>query len=69
MAVQYFEACLAIEEDLLKKHSSQTSNNVVIVHEIHRQRLMLSPYQTRDLLSHPSLHGRLKITADLSHWR
>ena len=67
MAVQYFEACLAIEEELLKKHSSQTSDDVVIVHETHRQRLMFSPYQTRDLLSHPSLHN-LKITADLSHW-
>jgi len=46
----------------------QESLGVPIVHETHRQRLLMSPYQTAELLAHPELHGKLRINADLSHW-
>jgi sugar phosphate isomerase/epimerase len=56
-ALSYFKQCLQIQKDL--------SANVV--HETHRQRLLHSPYQTRDLLLEPDL-CELKINCDLSHW-
>lgn len=64
MAVQYFEQCFAIEKELLVGAYA----DIVVVHETHRQRLFYSPYQTRELLLHPALHGKLRINADLSHW-
>lgn len=64
-AVAYFESALAIERELLQQ--SPSYGGVTIVHETHRQRLMHSPFQARDILQHPSLKD-LKINADLSHW-
>jgi len=62
-AVSYFQQVLAIEKELLVGEFA----NVVLVHETHRQRLLFSPYQARDILAHPSL-AALKINCDLSHW-
>lgn len=63
-AVSYFEAALEIEESFVKE---PRYSHVTIVHETHRQRLMYSPFQTRDILKHSKLKS-LKINADLSHW-
>jgi sugar phosphate isomerase/epimerase len=63
-AVSYFQAALEIETSFIQ---DPTYSHVTIVHETHRQRLMYSPFQTRDILKHPSLKD-LKINADLSHW-
>lgn len=63
-AVSYFEEALEIEKYAL---SDPAYSHVTIVHETHRQRLMYSPFQTRDILKHPQLK-QLKINADLSHW-
>jgi len=62
-AVSYFQQVLAIEQELLVGDHA----DVLLVHETHRQRLLFSPYQAREVLSHPSLHA-LKINCDLSHW-
>lgn len=64
-AVSYFEQTMKIEHELLQKDSKY--RDVIVVHETHRQRLMYSPYQTRDILAHPSMN-QLRINADLSHW-
>jgi sugar phosphate isomerase/epimerase len=63
-AVSYFESALEIEQNALK---DPAYSHVTIVHETHRQRLMYSPFQTRDILKQPQLKN-LKINADLSHW-
>ena len=63
-AVSYFQAALEIETTFLR---DPAFSDVTIVHETHRQRLMYSPFQTRDILQHPQLK-ELKINADLSHW-
>jgi sugar phosphate isomerase/epimerase len=63
-AVLYFEQVLAIERELLIGEHQ----DVVLVHETHRQRLLHSPYQTRDILAHPSINGKLRVNCDLSHW-
>lgn len=62
-AVDYFQQVLAIEQELLVGLHA----DVTLVHETHRQRLLFSPYQTRDVLACPSL-AALKINCDLSHW-
>ena len=62
-AVSYFQQVLAIEQELLVGEFQ----HVVLCHETHRQRLLHSPYQARDILAHPSL-AALKINCDLSHW-
>jgi sugar phosphate isomerase/epimerase len=62
-AVSYFQQVLAIEQELLVGEHQ----HVLLVHETHRQRLLYSPYQARDILAHPSLSA-LKINCDLSHW-
>ena len=62
-ASEYFSMALKIEEELLVGAYS----GVLVVHETHRQRLLHSPYQTRDILLRPEL-SKLKINADLSHW-
>jgi len=61
--VSYFQRVFAIEQELLVGEFA----NVILVHETHRQRLLHSPYQARDILAHPSL-AALKINCDLSHW-
>jgi len=76
-AVSYFQRVLAIEQELLVGEHS----DVLLVHETHRQRLLHSPYQTREILSHLSIASppdgsssssstlpMLKINCDLSHW-
>lgn len=63
-AVNYFRTTLDIEEEFMRDPQYR---HVTIVHETHRQRLMFSPFQTRDILKHPQLK-QLKINADLSHW-
>jgi len=63
-AISYFEQVLAIEEELLVGEFK----DVVLVHETHRQRLLFNPYQTRDILAHPTISGRLRLNCDLSHW-
>jgi sugar phosphate isomerase/epimerase len=63
-AVAYFKAALEIEATFMK---NPAYSNTTIVHETHRQRLMYSPFQTRDILKQPELKD-LKINADLSHW-
>jgi len=65
-AVAYFKDVLAIEDEVLN-NPDRDWGNIVVVHETHRQRLMFSPYQTKEILSHPDL-ARLKVNADLSHW-
>lgn len=65
-AVEYFKQVLLVEEEVLSS-PEQDWSHVRVVHETHRQRLMYSPYQAREILSHPDL-ARLKINADLSHW-
>ncbi|CAJ1960378.1 unnamed protein product [Cylindrotheca closterium] len=49
------------------KEIEQTVPETMVTFETHRQRLFGSPFQTRDLLSSPSL-AKLKLNADLSHW-
>jgi sugar phosphate isomerase/epimerase len=63
-AVRYFSEVLEIEKILLLEPKF---SHVKIVHETHRQRLLYSPFQTRDILMKPELRD-LKINADLSHW-
>eukprot|EP00606_Chrysophyceae_sp_TOSAG23-5_P001025 GSChrysophyteH2.ASY1.ANO1.988.1 assembled CDS len=73
-AVQYFQQVLQIEAELLVGVHA----DVLLVHETHRQRLLHSPYQTRDILSHPSMQAlqhqqqhqprALKLNLDVSHW-
>jgi hypothetical protein len=43
---------------------------ITVTFETHRQRIFGSPFQTRDLLSIPSIaqSNYLKLNADLSHW-
>ena len=43
---------------------------ITVTFETHRQRIFGSPFQTRDLLSMPSIAQSkyLKLNADLSHW-
>jgi hypothetical protein len=62
--VLYFTEALRIEKEFL---STGNHTNVLVVHETHRQRLLYSPYQARDILSRPELQ-EIKINADLSHW-
>jgi len=57
-AVEYFTQVLEIGAKL----------PCPVVHETHRQRLLYNPYSAADLLAHPSLRGKLRINADLSHW-
>jgi sugar phosphate isomerase/epimerase len=64
-AVSYFKQVLAIEKELLVDANSE----ITLVHETHRQRLLHSPYQARDIF----LQGGddlkdLKVNCDLSHW-
>jgi len=67
-AVSYFQQVLQIEAELLVGEHKE----VLLVHETHRQRLLHSPYQTRDILTHPALQQQqprsLKLNCDLSHW-
>ena len=63
-AITYFQEALKIEEALL---SIPLFTHATIVHETHRQRLMYSPFQAREILSNPLMKD-LKINADLSHW-
>jgi hypothetical protein len=63
-AVSYFEQVFAIERELLVGEHK----DVILVHETHRQRLLFNPYQTRDILAHPKIAGKLRINCDLSHW-
>lgn len=63
-AVEYFRQTIEIELQLLVGSYA----NVIIVHETHRQRLLYSPYQALEILSHHHIRNRLKINADLSHW-
>ncbi|KAL3932726.1 MAG: hypothetical protein SGBAC_010717 [Bacillariaceae sp.] len=58
-ALGFLEFCL--------QEIDQTVSETMVTFETHRQRLFGSPFQTRDLLSSPSL-AKLKLNADLSHW-
>lgn len=58
-ALEFLEYCL--------NEIEQTVPETTVTFETHRQRLFGSPFQTRELLSSPSL-AKLKLNADLSHW-
>lgn len=62
-ATLYFTSVLQIEAELLVGSHA----GAMVVHETHRQRLLHSPFQARDILAQPEL-SKLKINADLSHW-
>jgi sugar phosphate isomerase/epimerase len=64
-AVSYFQQVLAIEKELLVGAHSE----VTLVHETHRQRLLYSPYQARDIFVAGGEDLKdLKVNCDLSHW-
>lgn len=60
--VQFLEFCFGEIE--------RNTPDITVTFETHRQRIFGNPFQTRDLLSLPSLSQSksLKINADLSHW-
>jgi hypothetical protein len=60
-AISYFKQVMIIEKELLVGEHS----DVILVHETHRQRLLYSPYQARDILLDTELSG-LKVNCDLS---
>ena len=60
-AVEFLEFCLSEIE--------QKYPNTSVTFETHRQRLFGSPFQTRILLSNPSVsNSKIRLNADLSHW-
>ena len=50
-AVEYFTRVHQIQLEML----TGEHQHVTLVHETHRQRLLYSPYQTRDVLQHPAI--------------
>jgi len=68
-AINYFTQVLAIEKELVGQNDND--NDILVVHETHRQRLLHNPYTTRDILKHPQImnsNPKLKLNLDISHW-